>query len=101
MPKVFYRHNGEWVTLGTLYTRIKKRPGKARILASVVVETKQSQKVKIVFVRHINKRDWLAILSTKIDLADKEIVRIYGKRWDIEVFFKMMKHHLRSPIARL
>ena len=39
-------------------------------------------------------RVWLAILSTKIDLAEEEIVRIYGKRWDIEVFFKMMKHYL-------
>ena len=94
MPKIHYLHNGEWVRLGTLFSRIKKRPGKAHILASVVVETKQKQKVKIVFVRHNNKRDWLAILSTKIDLPGKEIVRIYGKRWDIEVFFKMMKHHL-------
>jgi len=33
-------------------------------------------------------------MSTKTDLPDKEIVRIYGKRWDIEVFFKMMKHYL-------
>lgn len=24
----------------------------------------------------------------KIELADNEIVRIYGKRWDIEVFYK-------------
>jgi hypothetical protein len=94
MPKVFYRHQDQWVTLGKLYTKIKKRPGKARILASVVVETKQEQKVKIVFVRHRHKRDWLAIFSTKIDLCAEGIVRIYGKRWDIEVFFKMMKHHL-------
>ncbi|MCJ7603826.1 MAG: transposase [Desulfobulbaceae bacterium] len=94
MPKVFYRHQDQWVTLGTLYSRIRKRPGKAHILASVVVETKQKQKVKIVFVRHRHKRDWLAILSTRIDLPGKEIVRIYGKRWDIEVFFKMMKQHL-------
>lgn len=94
MPKVFYRHQDQWVTLGKLYTRLKKRPGKARILASVVVETKHKQKVKIVFVRHRHKRDWLAILSTKIELSADEIVRIYGKRWDIEVFFKMMKHHL-------
>lgn len=94
MPRVFYLHQDQWVTLGTLYSKLKKRPGKARILASVVVKTKQEQKVKIVFVRHYHKRSWLAIISTKIDLADKEIVRIYGKRWDIEVFFKMMKHHL-------
>jgi hypothetical protein len=94
MPKVFYRYEGQWLTLGKLFAKIRKRPGKARILASVVVETKQEQQVKIVFVRHRHKRDWLAILSTKIDLAAAEIVRIYGKRWDIEVFFKMMKHHL-------
>ena len=41
MPKVFYRHQDQWVTLGKLYTRLRKRPGKARILASIVVETKQ------------------------------------------------------------
>ena len=94
MPNVFYLHQDQWVTLGGLYRRIRKRPGKAHILASVIVETKHKQKVKIVFVRHRHKRDWLAILSTRIDLPAKEIVRIYGKRWDIEVFFKMMKHHL-------
>jgi hypothetical protein len=27
-------------------------------------------------------------------LPDEEVIRIYGKRWDIEVFFKMVKHHL-------
>jgi len=94
MPKVFYRHQGQWLTLGRLFAKLKKRPGKARIVASVVVETKKEQKVRIVFVRHRHKRQWLAILSSKIDLADEEIVRIYGKRWDIEVFFKMMKHYL-------
>jgi hypothetical protein len=94
MPKVFYRHQGQWLTLGRVFAKLKKRPGKAKIQASVVVETKKEQKIRIVFVRHRHKRQWLAILSTKIDLADEEIVRIYGKRWDIEVFFKMMKHYL-------
>jgi len=94
MPKVFYRHRGQWLRLGRLFAKLKKRRGKARILASVVVETKKEQKIRIVFVRHRHKRQWLAIFSTKIDLADEEIVRIYGKRWDIEVFFKMMKRYL-------
>jgi hypothetical protein len=49
---------------------------------------------KIVFVRNRNTRGWMAILSTNIDLPDEEIVRIYGKRWDIEVFFKMAKQFL-------
>ncbi len=46
-------------------------------------------------VRNRNKkRQWLAIISTDTSLANEKIVRIYGKRWDIEVFFKMMKHYL-------
>ena len=94
MPKVFYRYQGKSMRLGALYSCLKKRPGKARILASVIVETQHEQRVKIVFVRHRHKRDWLAILSTDTKLAAAEIVRVYGKRWDIEVFFKMMKHHL-------
>lgn len=94
MPQVFYRHEGKWVRLGDLYKRLRKRSGKAKILASVIVKNKQDQSVKIVFVRHRHKRDWLAILSTDTKLAASEIVRIYGKRWDIEVFFKMLKHHL-------
>ncbi len=95
VPRVLYHYNGQWVRLSNLYKLLKKRPGKARILTSVVAETKQGQQVKIVFVRHRHKkRHWLAIVSTRIDLPDEEIVRIYGKRWDIEVFFKMMKHYL-------
>lgn len=34
------------------------------------------------------------MLSTDTALADEEIIRIYGKRWDIEVCFKMLKQHL-------
>ena len=60
-----------------------------------MVETKQGQQVKIVFVRHRHKRDWLAVLATDLELADQEIIRIYGKRWDIEVCFKMLKQHLK------
>jgi hypothetical protein len=37
----------------------------------------------------------LALLCTDLSLPDNEVVRIYGKRWDIEVFFKMAKHYLK------
>ena len=95
MPRVFYKYEGQYYTLGRLYSRIKKRPGRAKILASVIVETKPGQLVKIVFVRHRHKRNWLAVLSTDTALRDEEIIRIYGKRWDIEVCFKMLKQHLQ------
>jgi hypothetical protein len=95
MKTVLYQYNGQWMRLSKLYSLLRKRPGRAKILTSVVVETKQGQKVKVVFVRNRNKkRQWLAIISTDTSLANEEIVRIYGKRWDIEVFFKMMKHYL-------
>jgi hypothetical protein len=63
-------------------------------LAEIESDAKRIR-VKIVFVRNRSKKkDWLAILSTDIELTDEEIVRIYGKRWDIEVFFKMTKQLL-------
>ncbi|KJS15517.1 MAG: hypothetical protein VR69_13235 [Peptococcaceae bacterium BRH_c4b] len=50
---------------------------------------------KIVFVRDRNRSSkWLALLPTDTTLNDEEIIRIYGKHWDIEVFFKMTKSHL-------
>lgn len=94
MYRVFYYYNGMKLNLGALYRKVKKRAGKAWIKASVIVKMSDGQKVKIVFVRDRSKRGWLAILSTDIALADEEIVRIYGKRWDIEVFFKMEKQYL-------
>ena len=95
VPKVVYRYQGQWLRLSKLYKLLKKRPGRAKLITSVITETKTGQQVKIVFVRHRHKkRHWQAIVSTKVDLPDEEIIRIYGKRWDIEVFFKMMKHYL-------
>jgi len=94
MEKILYRYQNVYLRLSELYRRVKKRPGKSRILASVVVTMTNGQEVKIVFVRHRHKRSWLALLTTKTDLPDEEIIRIYGKRWDIEVFFKMSKHYL-------
>ncbi|NDV22208.1 transposase [Desulfovibrio sp. JC022] len=41
-----------------------------------------------------SKKDWLALLSTDTSLSDVDVVRIYGKRWDIEVFFRTIKQHL-------
>ncbi len=101
MPKVFYRHQEQWVSLGKLYTRLKKRRGEARILASVGVETKHEQKVEIVFIRHRHKRDWLAIVSTNIDSSADEIVRIYGKRWDIDILQPYCLHKFQTIVFNL
>jgi len=93
-PKVFYEHDGKKRNLVEIYKNIIKRRGRAKILASTTVTLSDGKQAKIVFVRDRRKKDWLAILSTDTDLADAEVVRIYGKRWDIEVLFKMAKQHL-------
>lgn len=67
------------------------------ILGSIVVSTKREGiKVKIVFVRNRNKKsECLYVLSTDISLNASEIVRIYGNRWSIEVFFKASKSFMK------
>ena len=50
---------------------------------------------KIVCVRNkANRKDWLAFICTNLTLSEEEIIRIYGKRWQIEVFFKTCKSTL-------
>jgi hypothetical protein len=36
-----------------------------------------------------------SLLSTDVTLADEEIVKLYKRRWDIEVFFKITKSYPR------
>ena len=94
-PNVLYGYNGHRMDLKAVYRNLKKRCGRASILASTIVTLKKGLRVKLVFVRDRRKKDWLALMSTDLELANEEIVRIYGKRWDIEVFFKMAKQHLK------
>ena len=56
--------------------------------------TVKGEDARIVFVRNKHKKDWLALLCTNIELPEADVVRIYGKRWDIEVFFRTAKQHL-------
>lgn len=63
------------------------------ILFSIQVRTgKQNIPVKLVFVRSRNKRsEYIVLLSTDCTLSSGEIVRRYGNRWSIELFFRAGK----------
>lgn len=93
--KIHYTFNGQSLDLMAIYRRLSKRRGRAKILTCAQVILNDTVAAKLVFVRDRRKKDWLALLSTDTELADEDIVRIYGKRWDIEVFFKMAKQHLK------
>jgi hypothetical protein len=96
---IHYTFQGDSVTLKELFSWVRKRPGRAKVLASVSVTIGDDGKgnpiaAKIVFVRDRSSKSWLALLSTDTTLADEEIIKLYGRRWDIEVFFKMTKSFL-------
>ena len=94
-PKWFYEYQGRKLRLSALYGKLKKKRGRAKIKARAVVTLSNGEQAKIIFVPCDKKRGWLAFLSTDLSAPDEEIVRLYGKRWDIEVFFKMCKQHLK------
>ena len=96
--KMFFRYNGEDMSLISIYNKNKKRRGRSKYLLSVIVDVVKDGKTipaKVVYIRNRNKRkEYLCIISTDTELDENEIIRIYGKRWDIEVFFKVCKSYL-------
>jgi hypothetical protein len=97
---ITYEREGWSFTLKELYKELRKRPGRAKVLAETAVTIGNDEKgnpvpAKIVFVRDRRSKSWLALLSTDTTLAAEEIVTLYRRRWDIEVFFKMAKSFLQ------
>lgn len=89
-----YDFNGQAMSLADLRATLPKTRGE--IIGYCFVKTKQGIPVKLVFIQNRNnRREWLAILSTDISLDAGEIIRIYGMRWGIEVFFKSAKSLLK------
>jgi len=99
--KVHYRYGEEILSAPEIYKRNKKRRGRSRYLLSVPIEVCSTDKklaipAKLVYVRNRKKpKDYVILLSTNVSLSEEEIIRIYGKRWDIEVFFKVCKSCLQ------
>jgi len=101
--KVKYLVNGERKTAREIYRSNRKRRGKSRYLLSVPItlyategKVEVALPARLVYVRNRNKRkDWIAFVSTDMDLPEEDIISLYGKRWDIEVFFKICKSYLK------
>ena len=95
--RIKYSYGGEQLNIKEIYSRNKKRRGRSKYLLSVDVMVGKANPIpaKIVCVRNkANRKDWLAFICTATTLSEEEIIRIYGKRWQIEVFFKTCKSML-------
>jgi predicted phosphatase len=92
-----YFYQGSVLPISRIFTMHKKRRGRSRYLLSVLVDVRHNDFVdvapaKIVFIRDRAKHGkWIALLSTDLSLNEEEIIALYGKRWDIEPFHKVIK----------
>jgi len=100
LDKHHYLYNGESLPISKIYSSNRKRRGRSRYLLSVGIEVKHKDykhtiPARLVFVRDKNDRKkWIALLSTDTKLTEDEIVALYGKRWDIEPYHKVIKSYL-------
>ena len=101
--KQYYEYDGKMVNIKALYTMSKKRRGKAAWKLSVQVNflVKDKNKIieripaKLVYLpNRANTRQWICLLSTDTKMDENEIIRQYGKRWNIECMFKCSKQYL-------
>ena len=100
--KIHYRFQEKMLSCKDIFRQCRHRRGRSRYLLSVSVEICVKGKdvapiaAKLVFIRNRHDRnDYLVLLSTDTDLTEDEIIQLYGKRWDIEVFFKTCKSVLK------
>ena len=102
--KVYYEYDGVQHDVKEIFSLCKKRRGCSKYLLSVDVNLLQKKygkilermPAKLVYVRNkANKKDWIAIICTDTTLSEEEIIRRYGYRWNIEVYFKTCKQYLK------
>ncbi|GHN30731.1 IS4 family transposase [Lactobacillus delbrueckii] len=100
--KITYEFEGKQMNVKQIFNACKKRRGRSRYLLSVPVKVGDPAKdgaqidARIVCVRNrSNRKDWIALICKDMTIDENEIIRIYGKRWDIEVFFKTCKSFLK------
>ena len=97
--KIRFCFHGKMQDVKSIYSKSKKRRGKAAWKLSVAVTAVKDDRetpVRLVYVLNRNKkREYLVLATTDMSLSEDEIIRNYGKRWGIEVFFKVCKSYLK------
>jgi len=99
--KVYFRYRGRQMDVKTLYEalcRTKWSTKEKYLYSSMVTFTVDGQEmpVKLVFVTNRgNKNNYLVLGTTKTNLRPDEIIQMYGRRWQIESYFKVAKQYLQ------
>lgn len=82
-----FEYNGEQKSLKEIYKMNKKRRGRSKYLLSVAVNvSKEGRSIpaRVIYVRNrSNRKDYLCLITTDTAIDENEIIRIYGKRWQI------------------
>ncbi len=101
--KIHYLYQEKWQNVKSIYQNLESPlDPKTPIIGSVCVKLREDKvspvdefvDARIVFIKDRRSENWLALLCTDLSVSEEEVVRIYGKRWDIEVFFKVCKSYL-------
>lgn len=99
--KVYFRYRNRLMDVKTLYSRFcrTKWSTKDKYLYSPIVTFNvngQEMPVKLVFVTNRGKKnEYLVIGTTKTALRPEDIIQMYGRRWQIESYFKVAKQYLQ------
>lgn len=90
--KQLYCYQGRLYNLKALSKLVAFNRGR-NVFGSITVTTKKfNLPVKLVFVRNRNKAgEYIILLTTDCSLSNSEVVRLYGNRWNIELFFRASK----------
>ena len=87
-----FRFKGRIYNLEALYALAKPFIHRDQGYASLGVELGDGSPVSITFVQDKNnKRGWLAIGTSDLSLSPGQVISLYSRRWNIEVFFKTVK----------
>jgi len=90
-----YRYKGKLYKLDALYALVKPFIHHENDFATLGVEFRDGTPLSITFVLDKrSKRDWLAIGTTDLSLSPQQVISLYSRRWNIEVFFKTVKSYL-------
>ncbi|MBU7448071.1 MULTISPECIES: transposase [Lactiplantibacillus] len=78
---------------------IQQNAAKTTYLYSPIVTFEvdgQAMTMKLVYVTKRGQSDqYLVLATTKLSLKPDEIIQMYGRRWQIECFFKVAKQYLQ------